>query len=394
MTNTAKILREEYFGGVLYDREKLSYRFLNKEETEHLKHSKGVESREAKYKNAPKQVLSAPIRIYWEITRRCNKRCPQCFTSSGKPMVGELSLEDSLRVVEGLRKDNVLEIRITGGEPTTKKGWEKIIQHALDHGLIVTLNTHGCYNDNLREKIAALKPDQVIVSLDGPHDIHDSNRGQGSFGQVLETIWFLCKRKVPVRVNTLLTKDVIPHLETVTKLVKDHIVEICFMQLKPIGRGGKLLSSMPTFWEIYEVNKRINLLRSQYPHLRISTSYDIISEGLVIPAPDLDLTTCAAGMRGCNIDSKGNLYACGFLEELGDEFNLGNLKLADFSLRQIWYASENLKLFREQNLAQAKLCRSCNFLKSPCYGSCIVMQKYATTKSKNGIDPYCYRYEI
>lgn len=394
MTNITRILREEYFGGVLYDREKISYRFLSKEETKHLRYTKGIKLREAQYQDAPKQVLSAPIRIYWEITRRCDKRCPQCFTASGRSMEGELSLEDSLRLVEGLRKDNVLEIRITGGEPTTKNGWEKIIQHALDSGLVVTLNTHGDYDDNFREKVAALKPDQVIVSLDGPHEIHDLGRGRGSFDQVIKTIAYLSKRKVPVRVNTLLTRDVLPHLEMVTRLVKDYVVELCFMQLKPIGRGGKLLDSMPTFQEIYEVSKKINLLKSEHPHLRISTSYDIISEGLVMPAPDLDLTTCAAGMRGCNIDSKGDIYACGFLEELGSEFNLGNIKSTGYSILGTWYDSDELKRFRAQNLEKARICRSCSYLRNPCHGSCIVMENYATTKSPNRIDPYCYKHEI
>jgi radical SAM protein with 4Fe4S-binding SPASM domain len=394
MTKTTKILREEYFGGVLYDRNKVSYRFLGKEETEQLRASKEAELREARYQDAPRQVLSAPIRIYWEITRRCDKRCPQCFTASGKPVEDELSLEDSLRVVDGLRKDNVLEIRITGGEPTTKNGWEKIIRHALDCGIAVTLNTHGSYDDSLREKIAALKTDQVIVSLDGPQEVHDSSRGRGSFYRVMGTIKYFYEKKVPVRVNTLLTKDVLPYLETVTELVRDYVGELCFMQLKPIGRGGKLLDSMPTFQEVYEVDKRINILRSKHPHLRISTSYDIISEGLVMPAPDLDLTTCAAGMRGCNIDSRGDIYACGFLEELGSKFKLGNIKAAGFSVLRTWYDSGELKRFRTQNLEKARKCRSCSYLRNPCFGSCIVMESYASTKSPHRIDPYCYEYEL
>jgi radical SAM protein with 4Fe4S-binding SPASM domain len=53
---------------------------------------------------------------------------------------------------------------------------------------------------------------------------------------------------------------------------------------------------------------------------------------LVKPAVDLDLTTCAAGFRGCNIDSKGDIYACGFLEELSSEFKLGNIKADEYSL--------------------------------------------------------------
>lgn len=391
--NLKKILREEYFGGVLFDRRKIGYKFLSKKETKQQRNSEGVEVREVMYKKAPKQVISAPIRIYWEITRRCDRKCPQCFTASGKPAEGELCLEDCLRVIEGLRKDNVIEVRITGGEPTSKEGWEKIIQQALDIGIVVTLNTHGNFNSQIRERIADINPDQVIVSIDGTEELHDSTRGNGSFNLVMGTIMYLSKKKVPIRVNTLLTKKTLPFLETVVELVKDYIVELCFMQLKPIGRGGKLLNCMPTIQEIYRADKRIKLLRNNYPHLRISTSYDIIAEGLVMPAPDLDLTTCAAGLRGCNIDSKGDIYACGFLEELGSEFKLGNIKNNGFSILETWYNSQKLKRFREQNLSKAKECRSCSYLRNPCFGSCIVMENYKELKSSNKTDPYCYRYE-
>jgi radical SAM protein with 4Fe4S-binding SPASM domain len=393
MTNATKILREEYFGGVLYERERVSYRFLNKEETEKLKDSGEIELRETRH-DAPKEVLSAPVRIYWEITRKCDKRCPQCFTASGEPLKGELPLEDCLSVVEGLRKDNVLEIRITGGEPTSKKGWEDIIRHAQERGIAVTLNTHGSYDDDIRERIAALKTDQVIVSLDGLQEIHDSTRGHGSFSRVMGTIINLTKKKVPVRVNTLLTRAMLPQLESIAGLVKDYVVELCFMQLKPIGRGGRLLEYMPSFREIYDADRRIKILRDKYPHMRISTSYDIISEGLVMPAPDLDLTTCAAGMRGCNIDSKGDIYACGFLEELGSGFRLGNIKADGFSVLRTWYDSDELKRFRMQSLEKAGKCRSCVYLRNPCFGSCIVMESYASSKSRDDIDPYCYKYKL
>ncbi len=390
-TNCTKILREEYFGAVLYDREKISYRFLNNHETGEQKNSEYVEFRKLNHEEVPKKVLSAPIRVYWEITRKCDRNCPQCFTLSGKPVEHELSFEDSLKFIHRLREDNIIELRITGGEPTLKKGWEEIIRLALDIGLVVTLNTHGSYDDERRKKIAGLKPDQVIVSLDGPMNLHNSTRGENSFNLVLGTIKYLSEKKIPVRVNTLLTKDILSSLEEIIRIIEDYAVELCFMQLKPIGRGGKLLENMPTIQEIYMADEEINLLRKKYPYLKISTSYDIISEGSVMPAPDLDLTACAAGLRGCNIDSTGDIYACGFLEELGHEFKLGNIKDDDFSVLKTWYNSKKLKKFREQNLKKSEKCKSCSYIRNPCFGSCIVMDNYKELKSLNKKDPYCYK---
>ena len=176
------------------------------------------------------------------------------FHCLGIPTDRELSLDAALRVVEGLRRDNVLEVRITGGEPTTRNDWEAIVQHALDSGLVVTLNTHGSYGDSTRQRIAALKLNQVIISLDGPREVHDHSRGAGSFAKTMGTIKDLAAEGVAVRVNTLLSSRALPHLEEVARLVARHAMALCFMQLKPVGRGSKLLDSMPTIRQVYEAD--------------------------------------------------------------------------------------------------------------------------------------------
>jgi radical SAM protein with 4Fe4S-binding SPASM domain len=377
-----KILRPEYFGGVLFDRKKVSYRFISKEETSKLK-SAEVDFREAN--DAPKGVLSAPIRVYWEITRQCGMGCPQCFTGSGRPSENELSLDESLKLVNDLRKDNVLEVRVTGGEPTEKVGWQDILHLAKEKGMVVTLNTHGSYDDARRDNIADLNLDQVIISLDGPKEIHRMSRGD-SYDKVIDTLRYFREKGTPLRVNTLLRKAVLPHLEEVVEIVHDYTDELCFMQLKPIGRAGRILDEMPSINEVFEADRRIKELRKRY-NLKISASYDIIYEGRVKPASDLDLTTCAAGLRGCNIDSEGNIYACGFMEELGTDLSLGNIRKDN--LLGIWYHSAELKQFREKNLAKAAECRECELLKNPCFGSCIVLEIYKERKSPDKKDPYC-----
>jgi MoaA/NifB/PqqE/SkfB family radical SAM enzyme len=384
------ILRKEYFGGVLFDSQKLSYRFVDSNEAEKLSNETNIRLLESNSIGLQKGVLSSPIRVYWEITRKCDKKCPQCFTSSGKPSSKELLMDECFKLIDGLKNDKIIEIRITGGEPTIRNGWESLIKYANSAGIIVSLNTHGSYNDEKRKAISLLDIAQIIISLDGPKHIHDQSRGKGSFDLVLGTIKYFSGKNIPVRVNTLLTKDVIPYIDEVTRIVKDYASELCFMELKPIGRGGRLLNSLPDFVQMQKADKMIRALKEKSQKLRISTSYGIVNEGRVLPAPDLDLTACAAGFRGCNIDSEGNVYACGFQEELGDDFSLGNLRKNNFSLKDIWLNSIKLKSFRTQNIEQTRICHSCEYFQKQCFGNCIVLEDYCK-KNNNCFNLFCYR---
>jgi radical SAM protein with 4Fe4S-binding SPASM domain len=374
---------------VFFDRDKLAYRFLDSAETGQISPA------QVEYRTGagalPRGVLSAPVRVYFEITRLCNLRCRQCFTSSGSPLDGELSFEECLRVLDGLRRDNVLEVRITGGEPTQKEGWERLIDHALKIGLVVTLNTNGVYPVAVQDKIIALRPDQVLLSLDGPPQVHEALRGKGSFAPAFETLRALHGGGVPVRVSTLLTREVLPYLEAMVLLVEPFAVELCFMQLKPIGRGGRLLKSLPSFKEVFQADQQLKALRQFHPELKISTSYDLVAAGATRPAPDLDLSSCAAGLRGCNIDCLGDIFICGFQEELGSQFKLGSLRAEGFSLLEIWRSNPYLQAFRSQNLKKTATCQACAYLRDPCFGSCIIMEQYRQTRSPDGKDPYCLK---
>jgi len=385
------ILREENFGGILFDRHNLTYKFLSHEEVEQLDKN-FYQLRKTNKEYPDNKIISAPVRVYWEITRKCNLKCPQCFNNSTSALPGELDLEECLKVIRGLKSDGVIEVRITGGEPTQKEGWDKLVACATEEGLVVSLNTNGVFSDDSTvEKIGRSGIDQVIVSVDGPKKIHEESRGKGNFKKVIKTIKKLNYYQTSVRANILLTKKVLPYIEEMVYFLKDMVQEICFMQLKPIGRGGKILSLAPSHLKMIEVDKRLGLLRKSYPELKISSGYDFIPTKKIIPVPCLDLTTCASGFRGCNLDSRGNIYSCGFLEEISCDYSLGNIVKESYSLLDVWHNSNKLNSFRKANLRKTRKCQKCQHFRKVCFGSCVVMEQYKLRKSISGRDPYCYK---
>ena len=61
--------------------------------------------------------LSAPFRLFYDITYLCNLRCKHCFTNSGKPNSEELSLEEKLKLVDYMKELGIPRVSIAGGEP-------------------------------------------------------------------------------------------------------------------------------------------------------------------------------------------------------------------------------------------------------------------------------------
>jgi len=101
---------------------------------------------------------------------------------------------------------------------------------------------------------------------------------------------------------------------------------------------------------------------------RIQTSFDIISPREVKPAPDLDLNTCAAGIAGCNINSRGEFAACAFLAEMAREYNCASIRDTGYSVLPFWRTDRRLAVFRERSVAKAKGCLSCEYYMTRCKG--------------------------
>ena len=60
--------------------------------------------------------------IAWEVTRSCNLNCIHCRAAAGRgPYPGELSKEDSLRVIDEIVSFSSPVVILTGGEPLLRE---------------------------------------------------------------------------------------------------------------------------------------------------------------------------------------------------------------------------------------------------------------------------------
>lgn len=149
--------------------------------------------------------------ISWNITKRCNLFCDHCYRESeDKNYKDELSLEEGLRLIDGIKKAGFKILVLSGGEPLLREELYDFARHASDIGLIPVIGTNGTLIDE--EKARMLKESGIraaAVSMDYlDEERHDMFRGkEGSLSLAKRGIKNLLDAGIRVQINTTITKN-------------------------------------------------------------------------------------------------------------------------------------------------------------------------------------------
>ncbi|MEE2828220.1 MAG: GTP 3',8-cyclase MoaA [Myxococcota bacterium] len=107
------------------------------------------------------------------VTDRCNFRCAYCMPDEGVEFMERdrlLSFEEIERLARVLAQMGVDRIRLTGGEPTVRKGVVELVERvaqAKEHGLRdLAMTTNGWNLATLAAPLRAAGLDRVNISLD------------------------------------------------------------------------------------------------------------------------------------------------------------------------------------------------------------------------------------
>ena len=119
------------------------------------------------------KLTSLPI-LLLNVHEHCNCRCVMCDIWQRKNG-RELDLEDFARHRESLLQLGVRHVVLTGGEPLLHRNFEVLCDFLKECNILVTLLTTGLLISKHAAAIAR-GVDEIIVSLDGPADVHDQVR--------------------------------------------------------------------------------------------------------------------------------------------------------------------------------------------------------------------------
>lgn len=137
-----------------------------------------------------------PSTISLTLTYRCNLKCSMCWQykegTNGFAEVfdpkEELDADEIGRFVEEVKGFKPV-FFLTGGEPFLHREILDVLKHIKSAGLYVTINTNGVLLEKYADAIVDLDVDHIIVSIDGPPEIHDRIRGvPGTYDRALEGI--------------------------------------------------------------------------------------------------------------------------------------------------------------------------------------------------------------
>lgn len=388
------VLRDEVFGGTLFDRKTLRCKYL---ETKGIHGDisidgtrvKSFEHWKADISSAPPDLLYSPIRIYVETTRACNLRCRHCFNASESRDPDEMSTDELFKALEGIQGDNVFDVRFSGGEFTMHPDWYEILQKAKDLGFGVSINTNGVYKDpSIINKLSSLDLEQIVLSIDGTQKHHDQIRGKGSFNQTFQSLRQLRERGAVLRTNTVLNRKSVSDMEEVIQTVGPYVDEMNFFHMRYTGRAQRMAEETLSYQELYEFNQKAAQIVKKYPHINILFGSQVTREnsirmnelGLKVGGPD--------GFTRFNLLANGSLWAGGYAPYIDRDLQFGNIKEEGYTILQLWRKSPKLNAFRDFSNQLVMRCLSCPELNLRCPGTNVEMELIKLKFPEIG-NPYC-----
>jgi len=145
-----------------------------------------------------------PETISLFLTYKCNLRCQMCgqwgekgaFCAYDKDTLTQrLSMDEIQALIDDVKFFNP-NITLFGGEPMLYPGWPEVVQRIKAAGLRCNIVTNGTLIRQFASEIIESGLDEIIFSLDGPEEVHDSiRRVEGTFRRCIEGFRYLQELK-------------------------------------------------------------------------------------------------------------------------------------------------------------------------------------------------------
>ncbi len=152
-----------------------------------------------------------PESINYHITEKCNYRCKFCFARY-KNYNKELSLSESLKLIEILADNGCKKINFAGGEPTLINHLPELITHSKNLGLFVSLISNGTGISRKFMKKCSKKLDLIGLSIDSQNNKIEAKLGRtmklksknySHINLVTQKIALIKEFGIPIKINSV-----------------------------------------------------------------------------------------------------------------------------------------------------------------------------------------------
>ena len=136
------------------------------------------------------RLESLPI-LALSVHSACNCRCVMCDIWKANSDKREISSNELSRHIEAIRALGVQRVMLTGGEPLLHRNLWALCSQLQALRIRITLVTTGLLIDTHAADIAS-SVDTVVISLDGPRDVHEAiRRVKGGFDRIAKGVMAL-----------------------------------------------------------------------------------------------------------------------------------------------------------------------------------------------------------
>lgn len=292
--------------------------------------------------------------VILNVTFRCNMRCGYCYGQYFNRKDRDFTTEELLGLIDDLGRMGTRSITLGGGEPLIRDDIGQIIERVKSRGIECGFNTNGVL---IPKKIDALKKaDMICVSIDGPKEMNDANRGEGSFEKIMAGIDTALDADLKVHTTTVLTKYNCEAVDWIVDMVREKGIQaefnLLFHQSEEKDDSDRFMAENDI---LRKAVKRVAELKARGAPILFSENVyqfaakwpDYKKRLIMGKELDFEFIPCYAGRFMMFIDADGRVYPC---VQLIDVFNA--LDFREVGIKKAWEHCANHS------------CKACYF---PCF---------------------------
>ena len=321
-------------------------------------------------------VPKSPLDVQIELTTQCNNRCAYCYNfwryDSGDIKESTLSNEDINIIFGQLRKNDVLRVTLTGGEPFIYP--DKVFQClklANEYNILADINSNlTLLNEDITKELLKFGSISILTSLiSSNEDTHDRIAGvRGAYKKTIENIQRCVEHGFTISVSMVLMQENVADIRSTAKLAKEiGVTTFCATRVTPpLGHPSFNRYALTTEMvkeslnTLLDVGKDYNIetdILNAYPKCVMSGSDDVYKK--------FSYRNCVAGQTTMTIGSQGEVRPCS-----NSDISYGNILTEE--LENIWARMDE---WRNKSLLP-EFCREKCDLKDECFGGCRISAQY------------------
>lgn len=321
-------------------------------------------------------LMRVPLGGSMELLPLCNMDCKMCYIRLSKAQMEEqgrlLTVEEWLQIAEDAKKNGVLFLLITGGEPLLYPKFDVLYTKLTQMGFVITINTNGTLLNEKWANLFAERPCRRLnITLYGADDetygkLCGNPKG---FSQVMKAVDLLNERQIPFRFNCSVTPDNVEQLSQLYEIArkKNAPLEACSYMFPP-ARKGDCSEQYIRLTPERAAKSLLDSFQAKNPEFGL----DIAIKNTLAKIKPVNCTqiteeslkglNCRAGRSGFWITWKGELLPCGM-------FDKPKISLLNHTFEECW----NYIVTETSKLSRCKECECCDKKEicKTCAASCL-----------------------